>query len=251
MNQIDAMKSARLLIEGTAFTLHTLPSGQACICSQCDFVRGKVAVLDELRQAIEQAEQETPMFWYRPRSDGMYEGPLHNAQIEQVRKDSGGWVPLYTRPTAPAVPQGWQLVPTEPTEEMALAAEKVTWIGTPNAKFAYRAMLSAAPEAPAQRPKTDGIVGWRWVATCGSGTYQLSSDEPIRGYSYKAPVYELLPPAQPSLLQDPKDKPWQRDHYPQCKTCNKSFYVGETCGWVCDGVNMYSPLEAHIKGETK
>jgi len=58
-------------------------------------------------------------------------------------------------------------------------------------------------------------------------------------------------PAQPSPLQDPKDKPWQRDHYPQCKTCNKSFYVGETCGWVCDGVNMYSPLEAHIKGETK
>jgi hypothetical protein len=55
-------------------------------------------------------------------------------------------------------------------------------------------------------------------------------------------------PAQPSLLQDPKDKPWQRDHYPQCKTCNKSFYVGETCGWVCDGVNMYSPLKAHIKG---
>ena len=61
MNQIDAMKSARLLIEGTAFTLHTLPSGQACICSQCDFVRGKVAVLNDLRQAIEQAEKQEPV----------------------------------------------------------------------------------------------------------------------------------------------------------------------------------------------
>jgi hypothetical protein len=61
MNQIDAMKSARLLIEGTAFTLHTLPSGQACICSQCDFVRGKVAVLNDLRQAIEQAEKAEPV----------------------------------------------------------------------------------------------------------------------------------------------------------------------------------------------
>jgi hypothetical protein len=64
MNQIDAMKSARLLIEGTAFTLHTLPSGQACICSQCDFVRGKVAVLDELRQAIEQADKQEPVMIY-------------------------------------------------------------------------------------------------------------------------------------------------------------------------------------------
>ena len=38
---------------------------------------------------------QEPLFWYRPRSDGFYEGPIHNAQIEQVRKDSGAWVPLY------------------------------------------------------------------------------------------------------------------------------------------------------------
>ncbi len=37
---------------------------------------------------------QEPLFWYRPRSDGMYEGPIHNAQIEQVRKQSGAWVPL-------------------------------------------------------------------------------------------------------------------------------------------------------------
>ena len=44
-----------------------------------------------------QGDQE-PMFWYRHRSDGLYEGPLHKSQIERVRKESGGWVPLYTRP---------------------------------------------------------------------------------------------------------------------------------------------------------
>lgn len=44
-----------------------------------------------------QGEQE-PLFWYRPRRDGLYEGPLHKSQIERVRKESGGWVPLYTRP---------------------------------------------------------------------------------------------------------------------------------------------------------
>lgn len=40
-------------------------------------------------------EQE-PLFWYRPRGDGLYEGPLHKSQIERVREESGGWVPLYT-----------------------------------------------------------------------------------------------------------------------------------------------------------
>ena len=43
--------------------------------------------------------------------------------------------------------------------------------------------------------KTVDIVGWRWVATCGSGSYQLTDYEPMRGYSYKSPVYEV-PPVQ-------------------------------------------------------
>lgn len=35
-----------------------------------------------------------PLFWYRPCSDGGYEGPIHNASIGDVRKRSGAWVPL-------------------------------------------------------------------------------------------------------------------------------------------------------------
>lgn len=38
---------------------------------------------------------QEPLFWYRPRSDGGYEGPLHNGQIEDARKESGAWVPLF------------------------------------------------------------------------------------------------------------------------------------------------------------
>ncbi|MGG5143929.1 hypothetical protein [Alcaligenes ammonioxydans] len=38
---------------------------------------------------------QQPLFWYRPRSDGGYEGPLHNGQIEDIRKASGAWVPLF------------------------------------------------------------------------------------------------------------------------------------------------------------
>lgn len=40
-------------------------------------------------------DERQPLFWYRPRSDDGYEGPIHNDRIEEVRKQSGAWVPLY------------------------------------------------------------------------------------------------------------------------------------------------------------
>ena len=59
------------------------------------------------------AQQQEPVFWYRPCSNGMYEGPIHNAQIERVRKESGAWHPLYTSPPASK---------PEPTEKLVSAA---------------------------------------------------------------------------------------------------------------------------------
>lgn len=49
-------------------------------------------------RSLAEAEKQEPLFWYRPRSDGFYEGPIHNAQIEKVREESGAWKPLYTHP---------------------------------------------------------------------------------------------------------------------------------------------------------
>jgi hypothetical protein len=55
-----------------------------------------------------QAASAEPVFWYRPCSDGGYEGPLHHNSIEDIRKRSGGWVPLYATPPGerPAAPAG-------------------------------------------------------------------------------------------------------------------------------------------------
>ena len=51
------------------------------------------------------APVQVPLFWYRPCSNGMYEGPIHNAQIEDVRKQSGAWVPLVSAISSlPATP---------------------------------------------------------------------------------------------------------------------------------------------------
>ena len=58
---------------------------------------------------------QEPLFWYRPRSDGGCEGPLHNGQIEDVRKASGAWVPLFAG-AAPvsAEPVAWMTHHDEP-----------------------------------------------------------------------------------------------------------------------------------------
>jgi hypothetical protein len=39
--------------------------------------------------------EKEPLFWFRPSSDGSYDGPLPNTSIEEARKLSGAWKPLY------------------------------------------------------------------------------------------------------------------------------------------------------------
>lgn len=81
---------------------------------------------------------QEPLFWYRPRSDGGYEGPLHNGQIEDVRKASGAWVPLFAG-AAPvsaepvAVPEcpfhcGWDGLHKIAVQDAAYLA-RLQWLG--------------------------------------------------------------------------------------------------------------------------
>lgn len=91
--------------------------------------------IEALRAAIEAAEKQEPVaiaggeypcnvIWYAPVMAG---------------------TKLYTRPQ-PAIPDGWQLVPVEPTGEMLQAAftylEDIDFIAT----GVYKAMLAAAPK---------------------------------------------------------------------------------------------------------
>ena len=95
-----------------------------------------------------------PMFWVRLCGDGLYEGPIHNARIEEVRKQSGVWSPLYLAAPPTAQAGGWRLVPLEPTQEMIDAMRSSVWLPA-----CYRAMLAAAPTAQAE--------GWRPIETEG------------------------------------------------------------------------------------
>lgn len=73
---------------------------------------------------------------------------------------------------APVVPDGWKLVPIEPTEEMIAAwfdTKRVDPVETAVERFGppYRAMLSAVPVAQAV-PDTAGKDAERWRALIGS-----------------------------------------------------------------------------------
>ncbi|MEP8805842.1 hypothetical protein ABKV80_09360 [Enterobacter hormaechei] len=83
-----------------------------------------------------------PLFWVRVKSDGGYDGPIHDSKLEDVRKKSGEWLPLTLAcvdasrqpsevscraamlqgaepvTTAYKLPEGWVAVPVEPTEDM-------------------------------------------------------------------------------------------------------------------------------------
>jgi len=56
---------------------------------------------------------------------------------------------LYTHPPrAQAVPEGWKLVPIEPTHEMTeRGAQEADWYAH-NAQYCYKAMIDAAPQPP-------------------------------------------------------------------------------------------------------
>lgn len=70
------------------------------------------------------------------------------------------------------VPQGWKLVPTEPTKEMADEAWKYGINGeAPDPVYSYKAMLQAAPTPPAPKPAPGS-----WIPV------QTAIDDYLSGY---------------------------------------------------------------------
>ena len=85
-----------------------------------------------LRDALEQQEKVEPVG---------YIWRTHAGELKFAEKTSWNcWTPVYTTPQ-PAIPDGWQLVPVEPTPEMQRAMQQAEWPDE-----AYKAMLAAAPK---------------------------------------------------------------------------------------------------------
>lgn len=60
------------------------------------------AIVSALAAVPAAAPVVQPVAWIRFRSDGGYEGPIVDAAMEDVRKKSGAWTPLYAASTAEA-----------------------------------------------------------------------------------------------------------------------------------------------------
>lgn len=90
------------------------------------------------------------LFWYRPRSDGWYEGPIHNDRIEEARKRSGAWVPLVARPQAGAHATG-QAPAGDYVQSVPGHCDRIVWRGQ------YYALPLPVPQASAP---VDGDGDW-------------------------------------------------------------------------------------------
>lgn len=100
----------------------------------------------------ENAGSAEPVAWIRYCSDGGYEGPIMDSIIEEVRKRSGNWTPLYARPPAP----------------------KTAWIDATTVE------RNSRPPAPkVSEEKVLEIVD-RHMATCRVGQYRQTMVDAIK-----------------------------------------------------------------------
>lgn len=107
--------------------------------SALEFARAiEAAVLEKLKQ-------QEPVAWQDTAKPSVL---LEHDQLDPMWQPI--MRPLYAAPVPAAVPDGWKLVPVEPTQAMYCAAnehyESNEYCGNGGI---YRAMLSAAPAAPA------------------------------------------------------------------------------------------------------
>lgn len=119
----------------------------------------EVAMIDkaDLRTVVSLLEgmaEEKPVAWMRPDNRVREESTIgkqfnRGAQCPPI----GTWVPLYLHPAPQPIPEGWQLVPKEPTREMLAEIKFMDVITDQAMTDRYRAMLVAAPH-PAPQPQS-------------------------------------------------------------------------------------------------
>ena len=161
---IDTSKLCRLALGGNFYAIHELVGRFEAAEKERTIDEQRVADLmaelnrvgqenEELRVRIEEMERQEPVAWMHPSG-----GVLRTLGTGLERATHT--IPLYALPgaqPAPSIPEGWKLVPIEPTPKMMRAAQKADhdhgnheeWLeyDGEDVKRVYRAMLAAAPEA--------------------------------------------------------------------------------------------------------
>lgn len=121
----------------------------------------RIATLEEsqelARMALATLASDPVAEVYQPQNAGIC-APLGPSIRMLCPLEPGEKLYRYAQP-APVVPDGYVMVPKEPTDEMLAAAKE--WTGlTSTAEVVYIKMLAAAPQSPGSEPAT---VPGKWI----------------------------------------------------------------------------------------
>jgi hypothetical protein len=108
------------------------------------------------------AAMNEPLFWVRLRSDGGFEGPIHNDAIEDVRKRSGAWLPLVV--AHPPAAQDRVPVPTNEEQAAAMTSIGIAWL-TQHAPHRLRKEQPAAQDRKARQLHNEAMKLLSWMVT--------------------------------------------------------------------------------------
>lgn len=128
-------------------------------------------LLLKLRAALDAPKQEA-VAWYCD-----CHGYTDNKDDAESWRDRGMPVTEYYLHPAPSVPEGWQLVPKEPTSEMYQAVPDLEGEDDEIMAFKhiYRAMLSAAPKVSTTDDRKDA-ERYRWLRKNSVFSWDKSDD---------------------------------------------------------------------------
>lgn len=129
----QAARAAYSGLQSTSTRLHEA----AVACANAEAER------DALRAELDALKSQEPVAWLIDWADEPDLG--HYFSESAVDEDSGRSRPLFLHPVPASVPEGWQLVPIEPTQEMLDATSWPNCAGTD-----YKKMLAAAPRPEAK-----------------------------------------------------------------------------------------------------
>ncbi len=151
----NQLTSTHLAVELDGYKIHA-SRGQATAMAMVRLFESIDRDLEELHERRLATMNSEPVAWRRFQetpSDGGY------WILYDYKPNCSGVEPLYRHAQQPVVPDGYVMVPKEPTDEMLAAAKE--WTGlTSTAEVVYIKMLAAAPQSPGSEPAT---VPGKWI----------------------------------------------------------------------------------------
>ncbi len=129
---VRLLREASTVVKANEFTVDDLPS--AFKTDPIGYLDGLSERLEKTASEIEEAEPVAYAFEDRLTGElGGYSTCNH----------SSGMIPLYRRSHTSTVPEGWKIVPVEPTDDMIIASQR--YVHSYDVRLIYKHAVASAP----------------------------------------------------------------------------------------------------------